>query len=180
MIPQYIPDIFAGVVNQVSIAMQARTVNPFPVYFDFGHYKEVLRQMEWKDQSVTMKEQKFPMIWLVMDFDESMGENPANYAKISTINFLLMNSTKPEWTMAERRDNNYLPILYPMLAEFIKQISLSVELGMRPEAQLKYTKTDRPYWGLELGGSNEKNFFNDYLDAIQLRNMNLNIVNKLC
>lgn len=180
MITQYIPDIFESVVQRVSATFEARPVNPFKVHFDYGHYREVLRILTWKDASISQKDQKYPLIWLVMDFDESMGENPAYYAKAKGLHFLILNYADPNWTMKERRDKNYLPILYPIMAEFIKAISWTVELGMIPELKISFTKTDRPYWGLDEGGNYSANIFNDFLDAVQIRNLKINIQNKIC
>lgn len=179
MIPQYIPDIFDSVVSRVSSVFESRPVKPFKVFFDFGHYREVLRQLTWKDASITLKEHKYPLVWLVMDFDEFIGESPAFYAKTG-LQFLILNSADSVWTMKERRDNNYLPVLYPVLAEFIKQVSSTVELGMIPEQKISFIKTDRPYWGLDEGGNYSANLFNDFIDAIQIRNLKINIINKTC
>lgn len=182
MITQYIPDIFAAIVTKVSTTMQALPVKPYPVFFDFGHYREVTKNLKWKDDSHTLKDKKYPLIWLVMDFDESMGESPADYARLKGLQFIIANATNPTWTMRERRDNNFLPYLYPVFAEFIRQITDSVELGMPPESKLQFTKTDRPYWGgsQDTLGNNQANLFNDFIDAIQIRNFKLNIKQKMC
>lgn len=178
MNPQYIPDIFAQVVQRVSTAMQAIPVSPFPVYFDHGHYREVLRQLEWKDQSILEKEKKFPLVWLVMDFEETMGEHPGFYAKGENLHLWIMNNAESTWTMKERRDNNFLPVLYPIMAELVKQISESAQFGMPTQEKIKFRKIDRPNVGIETKeGVVESYLFNNAMDAIQIRNLKVNIKN---
>jgi len=176
MITQYIPSVFEGIVAKVSSAMEAGITNKFPVYFDFGHYSEVDKNLKQKDGSLTAKGKKFPLIWMVMDFEESMGTNPADYAVINSARFIIAHTTSPNYNMKDRRDKIYLPILYPIYAEFVKQMHQSVELGMPSELLLKHTKVDRPYWGEIPSG----NMFSNHLDAIEIKNLNLKIKQKNC
>jgi hypothetical protein len=116
-----------------------------------------------------------------MDFDEAIGESPADYARLPGVQFIIAVPTEIEYTMAERRDKNFLPFLYPIYAEFIKQLAVAPELGMPGELLLKHTKTDRPYWGGgDQIGNGTANLFNDFIDAIQIRNLKLNIKQKTC
>lgn len=181
MITQYIPDVFAAVVARVSQSMEALAINPFKVFFDFGHYSEVTKNLTLKDDSVTQQDKKYPLVWLVMDFDEAMGESPADYARLTGVQFIIAVPTTIDYTMGERRDKNFLPFLYPIYAEFIKQLSVAPEFGMPGQLLLKHIKTDRPYWGgSDQLGNGTANLFNDFIDAIQIRNLKLNVKQKTC
>lgn len=181
MITQYIPDVFAAVVARVSQTMEALPADPFKVFFDFGHYTEVTKNLTLKDQSPTQQDKRYPLVWLVMDFDEQMGANPADYARIPGVQIIIAVPTTIDYTMQERRDKNFIPTLYPIYAELIKQLAVAPEFGMPGELKLVHTKTDRPYWGgSDQLGNGTANLFNDFIDAIQIRNLSLNVKHKIC
>src|SRR5687768_3549029 len=104
MIPQYIPDIFKVIVARVSAAIEAAQTNPTKVFFDHGHYRRVCQNLSWKDNSISEKDKKYPLIWMVTDFDEHMGEHPGDYVRTTGLQFIIAAATNPDWTMEERRD----------------------------------------------------------------------------
>lgn len=164
---QYIPDIFNALTAKVATQLGQS------VRFDFGHYGDVCQNIKFKDESITMKADKYPLIWLVMDFEERRGRNPADYADLSSAMIIIAVDTQPTYTMQERRDISYLPVLYPIYDSLLTQISKSRAFGMPSKLNIVHTKIDRPYWnGGEPGG---KNMFNDYIDAIQIKGLSLSV-----
>jgi hypothetical protein len=171
MITQYIPDLVGEVVAKTAMALQKE------VYYDWGHYSEVVKNLDEKDKSITNKA-KYPLIWLVLDTDEQMGRPSGVYAELS-LQFIIATDTSANYTMQERRDNSFLPVLYPIYSELLNQFSRSSDFGM--PARIEHTKTDRPYWGVQGGiGNGSANLFNDFIDAIQLKNFKVNVKRKLC
>lgn len=117
------------------------------------------------------KPKKYPLVWYVMNFKEGMG-NVGLYAKLPDPRIYIMTNTQLNYTMKERRDNTFLPILYPIYAELIKQFSLSPYFRITSEESLEHTKIDMPYWSED---GQKTNFYNDYIDAIQIVDLKLEV-----
>lgn len=184
IVPQYIPDIWQAVVARVNARTTVLAVDPFPVVFDHGHYAEVLKTLSFKDTAITAAAKiKYPLVWLVMDFDEQHGKSPLWYAQCN-FQVLICEPTDPNYTMDERRDNVFKKRLLPIYAILFDELHNTQEFGFPSNDVLtQHTMTMRPYWGLGQGTNGETgtaNLFNDYIDAIQIKNLNLSIVNKLC
>lgn len=164
------PDIFRGVVSRINVP-------GIPVYFDYGHYKEVAKNLHFKDGELSQKDRKYPLVWLVMDFDEDINTFPGVYSQ-PTFQLIIATITEPEWSMDERYANSFDRYLYPVYNQLVQQITKEASFGLPPEATLGHRKTDRPYWGGDEtpGGAGDKpNMFNDFIDAIQIRNLKLKI-----
>lgn len=74
--------------------------------------------------------------------------------------------------MPERRDNVFLPILYPVYEALITELMLSksfVSGGFLP-----HTKTDIQYAKVDSDG---RNLFNDFVDVIDIKNIEIQVKN---
>lgn len=167
---QYIPDLVAEVVAKVNAVLSARPTNPLNVYFDFGHHKEVMKNLTLKEESIS-KPPKYPLVWLVTPFMETSTKS-----KYTTCNLrlIIVNDTQENYTMPERRDNVFLPILYPVFAELLNQFEKSTKFSFVPP--LSYEKMDLQYARVDSTG---KNLLNDAVDVIDLRLKDIQ-VNNIC
>ncbi len=136
-------------------------------YFIDGHLLDVANQLLQKDGSVApVKFKKYPLIVLEQDFTIDKLDGPI--AKAS-LNFVIVNSTKAEYTTEQRREFNFTPTLDPLYSEFIQALDNFIGIGVNSE---NWDVTRRYYWGSQLV---EKNIFNDRLDAIELRNIEIEV-----
>lgn len=163
IIPQYLPDLFSPIVAGMS------TVLGYPIYYRWGHREEITKELTELDGSKSLKSNKYPLVWLVMDFDEAKGDNFDVYSK-TAISFVFAVGTEINYTEQQRRDKSFLPKLLPMYGEFINQVSVSATFRQPYAAGIKHNFMLRPYWGE--GG---KNLFNDFVDAIEIRNLKLDV-----
>jgi hypothetical protein len=172
--PRFIPDIIRDIVFKVDAEMSAKT-NGTRVFFDYGHYREIVKNLEIKDGSITMKDEKYPLVWLVMDFVEEIYPESHIYARVN-LQLFIIDFTTVNRSMDQRRDEVYLRTLYPIYEELIRQFSECDEVVDAPLSYLPHTKIDRPFWGKpDQEGNNLSDFLNDYVDAIQIKDMVLNI-----
>jgi hypothetical protein len=166
---QYIPDIIGATVQA------AATKLGYPLYYQWGHYADVLRIMTAKDKSITQDGTKYPLVWLRTDFIE----NVMSYGGYASVNFQLfiIKDSLANYTVDERRDNTFLPVLYPIYNELINQITKGVPYFGRPYLmQLQHQKIDHAYWGKQdNNGNGVANLFNDVCDVIEIKNLKLNI-----
>jgi hypothetical protein len=172
-----IPKIFATVAAAVNKTFSERASDDFQVYFDYGHYIEVMTNLVRKDNSISQKEQKYPLIWLVMDFPEVIDARTVGYCTLPKIDMLIVVPTTPDLTTSERIEKTFVPRLYPIYEELLKQIALSGLFLQQSVMELYHEKIDRPYWGMQdVQGNGQANLFNDFIDAIQIRGMRLNVL----
>ena len=167
-----IPDIFEAIVQLVA--------SKYTCYFSYGHYADVIKELQDKDGSITLKGSKYPLIWLVMDYTERKGKSIAEQCELPNLQILIATPTDANKSVIDRMNNNFKPILYPIYNELMLQIANSGFFTQSVVSKIEHDKIDRPYWG---GGGNEgsngsANLFNDYIDAIQIRNMTLNLKRK--
>lgn len=180
MVRQYIPEIFQGIVTNVSASLQLLPT-PITVYFDYGHYREVANKILEKDRGVASKETKYPIIWLVMDYVESYGNSLAEACRLPNLQIIIATPTEATHDVAQRMEENFKPILYPIYDELLSQIAASHRFNNNVVSKIKHEKIDRPYWGgQDSYGNGTANLFNDYIDAIQIRNLELSLKNKFC
>ena len=166
MIP-YVPNYFAEVVANTAAALG------WQIFFDFGHHEDVNGRQQNKAQaSSDANKRRYPLVWLVMDFEEDKTE--LGVATVSPTLFICAKSDVA-YDMKKRRDTTFLPVLYPIYEELIRQIGQSPKFK-RP-AFIPHTKIDRPFFK---GETKDGNLFNDAVDAIQLKDLKLQIALPLC
>lgn len=169
---QWLPELFAEVVTKVSAVTNAGA-DPFPVFFDYGHYNEVVKNLNIKKGSISSKANRYPLIWLIMDFEERKGKTLGVYAELNA-NLLIAVPTNTNYTMGQRKEKVFLPRLYPIYEQLLRQISKSPAFRMPPIDRIEHTKIDRPYWGgQDRMGMGDANLFEDFIDAVQIKNMKL-------
>lgn len=170
----YIPDLFAEVVSKVSVA------TGFDVQYDYGHYEEVQSKLAAKNSGMTDAQQvKYPLLWFVMDFPERRGNYVEVYAEIQA-HFMICVTTVKSYSMKERRDAVFLPILYPIYDSFLTEVARDFRhFTVITKDLATHVKIDRPYYQ---GGVNKAGepLFDDYLDAIEIKDFKLQIKPKTC
>jgi hypothetical protein len=166
----YIPHLLKDIVTTVSEKMQARTEDPFAVQFSYGLYQDVSKEVYKK--KVDGENDPYPLIWLVMHFEERKGRIDV-YAEVRLKLFIAM-PTKADYSMTEREDQIFIPRLHPIYNELMKQLQKSKFFTTPSEP--KHTKIDRPYWGgTETGNGETKNMFSDFIDAIEIKDLELSV-----
>lgn len=177
----HIPDLFKGIAAKVDEAMFARAENPFHVYFDYGHYVEVSKNLTSKDLSVSQKNKKYPLIWLVMDFEENFNGLEDAFCELPALQVFIAVPSEADLSTEARMQKNFFPFLYPIYQSFLEQIALSGYFDVVDPADIIHRRILRPYWGgQDSNGNGTANLFNDMIDAIQIRNLNLKVNTAIC
>lgn len=165
---KYIVDVIGEIVEKVN--------ETIPCYYLYGHPQEIVNTLsEWtKDE--TKKFSKFPLICLFQDFEESKGENAMINSKVS-LNIVICTATEPGYKSEDRYTNTFKTILYPIYNLFMDRLAYSGMILNADPALISHTKIDRVFWGKAGLYGNTSNMFNDYIDAIELQNLELEILN---
>lgn len=176
--PLTLMEILQSVINVEFAKEAARVGFTTPVYFDYGHYREITNRLKGKDRQITDKGKKYPLIWLVMDFEEDFTGNLGFYCTAS-VQIIIACATKKESTTPLRIAENFNPLLIPVYNIFLNAIRASTMIQTIGDTEPLHTRVLRPYWdGSDASGSG--NLFDDFIDAIQLKNLKLKVKNKIC
>lgn len=169
---KYFVDVFGEIVTAVRAAYDL--TNGLEPYYIYGHPREIANRLSLKNKSGTLKYQKYPLVALLQDFQESHGDTlVTDYSLSFTV--IIVVSTNKNYTSEERYTNTFKPILYPIYELLIKEIDLSEYLLTVDEGLVEHTKTDRLFWGAEGIYSNDGLIFNDNLDAIEINFTNIQV-----
>lgn len=182
--PMPIVDMFAEVVeatkNSILTTLQDADPNIETINYMYGHPVEIMQTLADMERDTEYRAKKFPVIILFQDFNENRGNNAGNYATVS-LNIAIAFSTQPSLISSERYTQVFKPILYQLYHEFMKQVANYDGFNIsRTVTKLEHTKIDRVFWGKNGLYGNDGNKFADYLDAIEIQNLNLTIKNKIC
>jgi hypothetical protein len=155
-------------VNASTVLNQVKNVdsNIQAINFTSGSYKEVAANIaEWQKGSRTRN--IYPLIILFTDKKEQYGKDGYNGTSIPHL--AIAYSSKATYTAAERYTNGFIPILYPLYHELLRQIDQSGYYVIQSVRKIIHTKYDRPNWQ----GTN--NVFSEPLDAIEISNIQLKL-----
>lgn len=140
-------------------------------YSDYGTRKTINAKLLEKN-GYEFKYQKYPLIALSM---------PAfiDHGQISTWRaiILIATFTSKQQKPQERVANTFKPILYPLMKRFIEMCKKSGEFIMY---NADYTQIDRMFYGTEAGEQNIANVFDDPLDAVEIRDLELKFIEENC
>jgi len=150
-------------------------------YYEYGHPKDLIRKLSQKDKHETLKYKKWPLIALLQDFKETIGENQF-VQSAADLNIVIITNTLQDYYADDRYDNTFRTVLYPLYDLLIKHINqsgwfLNVDIGLVP-----HDKYDRLFWGRAGLYGNEGNIFGDAVDAIEIQNLHLELrlIQKTC
>lgn len=155
-----------------------------PCQYLFGHRLDINNQLLRQQGNKDKKEQRYPLIALFLDIEEPVIKGVINYK----LNLVIVAKTSPNDSAVQRYQDTktFKTVLYPLYNAFMGSLSDS-GLFMWPEVadRPKHSKIDRPFWGKavtdELGvKQTDANIFNDFLDAIQIKNLEINQKLKYC
>lgn len=176
--PTYLVDIIGELVAQVSAQLTAQLQAMQPsitgVHYLHGHPLEIVTTLAERDGSDTLMFQKYPLVCLFQDTPEEMNPGIGIHER-TRLNLAIVNWTEPSYKAPERYAINFKPILYPIYESLMEAIRLSPQI-MLEDQRVKHTKTDRLQWGTRRAG--EK--MGDFLDAIEITNLNLSIYIENC
>lgn len=169
----FIVEEIEEVVSKVNQELYLKGFQHLPVYYKYGHPKEISNRLQELSNSPTEGHKKFPLIILFTDI--TIKKDVPGFYGSANLRMLVANITEPTYISEDRTEKNFKPVLHPIKEELIKQIGEHSQFTY--DNELTYSETDMYFYGSEI---NDKNIFNDYIDAIELKNIQLNIKNKIC
>lgn len=171
--PLYVVDIIGEVVAATD-AVLFPTLNRHINYL-YGRSTQILTELQKMAGAASTKGLRYPLVALFEDFPQQTG-NSGYYAEIKVPKISIAMLTDFNDSPEKRYPKTFKPVLYPICFEFLRQLTRHKNIvGNDPAAFSKYL-WERP--GTQPEGGN----LNDYLDAIELQNLQLTFktVNPQC
>jgi hypothetical protein len=149
------------------------------INYQYGHKAELVETLAQMDKQDPYAFQKYPLVFLVQDFRESVGGTPGIYGT-ANLNLIFMHQSRLDYKTTDRYTNVFKPVLYPILISFMKYLSKHKAVHVQNVQSLVYDKYDRPLVGVPNATSGNKLSVNDYVDAIEISNLNLLLNYQTC
>lgn len=147
------------------------------VSYFYGHAIEIRETLQSWDRSPTYRGSKYPCVLLFEDIPISYGGPHA----IARMGIVIATFTKPDIKSVERQQTTFDPVLTPIYDELLNQIYRNQFFRTyNRRRDMQHTRIDRKYWGREIVGGTDLNKLEDYLDAIEIRDLQLKLSNARC
>lgn len=173
----YIEDTLQIITDRVSVAITPtlQEVNDTieGVFFKFGTVRELNESLIQLGKTNDGSKKKYPLIYLFVDVREPSGF-VGKYEDLR-LRLAIINYTKPTFKAKERLEENFKPIIMPVYREFLRQLTLAGDmfLGATAVELIKHTAIRRYYWGEERQNSHDGNPFPDFIDGLEIDNLEL-------
>jgi hypothetical protein len=175
-LPVSIPSLFEKIVQDVSANL--RTELGRDVQFLYGSYNHIRQRLASKDKSEGNKEVKYPLIALIYSFDERKvsGKDSLDVS----LTFLICTESENSMYSEDRYTQNYLPILYPIYAEFMSVVESSNYFRKYHSRGVPHVKVDDLHMGEESGGGKIAYILPDVVDGIWIKDLELSVLPNMC
>jgi hypothetical protein len=171
-------EIFEDIVNNLFITGDSSSKytgydqdvsHHISINYKFGYWPIVAQELQNEAKSKTLDGQRYPLIFLNADFEEQI----IDYRKIR-INptFYILTMTHMNYTIQQRLDNVYKPILYQIYCDFMTAIHESKKFWIF-EKEIPHTRKDLFYLQNLSAAQNQ---VNDIVDAVELKIPSLDMI----
>lgn len=138
--------------------------------YRYGRPSEINKAIQEMSDGVASKRQKFPLIAVLEPYTIVYPSN-GGYAFIDSVDLLIAMPSSDEWDSYTRQTENVDPILQPIYEELLLQIADS------PAVVAPNIKKDLPHRRtVHKGGK----FFNDLVDVIEIKGLQVKLRNHNC
>jgi len=152
-----------SIEQTIALSGTWKSLTPYSAYGT----RKVINQMLLEKNGGEWSYQKYPLIALRLPVMVTVAGGVASVE----YNILIAHYTGETLRPAERIEEKFEPILWPLTKLFIQMLRSSGEFS---GFDANYSQIDRMFYGNESGEENIKNVFDDPLDAVEIRGLKLN------
>jgi hypothetical protein len=173
MIERYITDIVGEVVTATATALSNS------IHYEFGDMNEVVMLLSKMSLYKQSAEKKYPLVAMFTDIPENRGRATHIQSEITIPSIIIATFTSQKYTAKERMEKSIKPILQPIYDELLKQFKLHQAVDVAAANLIVHQKINRLSWG-QSALFQENNAGTDFIDAIEIRNLELKVKTKKC
>lgn len=178
MIPvvEILESVVGAVSKDVLPVLQRQEPGITGVRYDYGHWVEISSKLQDMTQHQTERFNKFPLIMVMEDIPvRTVGEYPQ-----VTLQVYILHWTNNTYNSQQRQQKVFSPILSPIYDSFIKHLDKSHHIVSTATGKFPHTRIDRKFYGRESVYGNTGNVPNEFVDAIEMRGLELNLFDNNC
>lgn len=145
------------------------------IRYSKSSFDELIATLAQADGSGEERFNKYPLIHLVQDVVEERGQDVGIYST-TLLNIIFIHQTDQNYKIDDRDEKVFKPVLWPMYYQFMEELKKSAWIfgSYDTTGEFRHRVIKRAFWGnRNLQGS--KNILNDYVDAIEIQNLQLKI-----
>jgi len=181
-VPVYITDILRSIVAKVqdevlatiqtneTTALGETAINA--IDYQFGHKRELIQTLAQMDADSTLRLYKYPLVYIVLDFREARGKKPGVFAS-TRLNVIIAHHTDATYKITDRIEKVFKPVIDPIYYSFIRQLAKAPQTLQGNPDMIEHDRWLRSYWGTQAVGGNSAIALNDYVDAVEITNLDL-------
>jgi hypothetical protein len=150
------------------------------VFFFHGHLKDIADNFSLMDATNRWRNQKYPCMVLLQDFAVERPDRRAGkaYEVRGKTQWLILAESNPEYIPEDRIAKVYKPVLYPIYEAFLTALAQAkVVIGSTAHTQIDRLRMTSSF-SEAIAMQGVKSSFNDYLDGIEIRDLNLELRKK--
>jgi hypothetical protein len=149
------------------------------IRYSKSSYEELIENLAQADGSTEGRYNKYPLIHLVQDVSVKRGEDIGAYGTTS-LNIVFIHQTEQTYKIEDRDAKVFKPVLWPMYYQFMASLFNSGWAWGDDTAEYKHTVTKKAFWGNRKLATASKNILNDYVDAIEVNNLQVKFNYRNC
>ena len=176
--PMFVHELIGEVVAKTAIAVMpeltAYSQYITDINYQPGTFTEITKILTTMSKQPSKEYRRYPLFALIFSFNEDKGK-VIGFDNEADLTLIIARRTEKAIGTLARYEQNFKPVLYPIYLEFLNQLWLDPRFSTNQPELIPHVKTDFPYYD----GGNDKNPFNDCVDAIQIK-IKLKILLKNC
>jgi len=134
--------------------------------------------MKSMSEAAIKKPMRYPLVALFRDFPQTPKQG---FAFVAKVQIFIITRTQSNYYAEDRKEKTFKPILYPILTELVNQMEQSGRFLFNGGMQNSWDEqVDHYFWGRESIYGAKANIFTDWIDCIELKNLNLQTYLKNC
>ena len=156
----------------ITISTSSSIINPASYkanapYYDFEKWTGAANELLLKDDSPLYRNQKYPLIFMLLDIEEEKDSDRQTFTIARNLNFIIATGTSKTDESTWRLENIFKLILNRLYEKFIAAIKSNEYIRdyITIDNRLPHTCTKRYFLGTSDANQNK---FNDFVDAIEL------------
>ena len=164
-------DVFSDIVSAMMV-LKPDSSGYWEIQFNCGRYNQIIKPLIDKDNSITLKDKKYPLVALQMPFTEDRSSTSFDsILRVPRIVLATISNLTDDVFKRYETDGTFKSILIPMYEEFLKQIAISKWTNISDPDAIKHRKRDSP--GVQPIGEG----LSDYVDIIEILNLEIPLLN---
>lgn len=171
MIEQHLTDVIGTIVTATAEALDIN------IKYMYGDVNEVVNRLSIMSKTPEAVVNKYPLFAMFTDIPEKRETSEDIQSEVVIPTIVIATFTKSNYHSTERMEKSIKLILHPIYEAFLEQLRISNLI--KNYSLIPHTKVNRLSWG-QSAIFTTNNAGSDFIDAIEIKDLSLKIIKKIC